>query len=99
MLYSEKSYTTGHTIRTFVYSKYKHSGLIDFFTAKKAEAMIHLANRRNSLQYYRYNLIIENTFDHHHVSDQIKDAFLGKCIPIYLGNFTKYKQHLSTSGV
>ena len=87
MLYSAKEYTTGHTIRTFIYNKYRDTGLIDFFTAQKGEPLVLLSNRRVSLQNYRYNLIIENTFDDHHVSDQLKDAFLGKCIPIYLGNF------------
>lgn len=92
MLYSAKEYTTGHLIRTFIYNKYRKSGLIDFFTAQKSEHKVQLSNRRKSLVNYRYNLIIENTFDEYHVSDQLKDAFLGKCIPIYLGNLTKYKQ-------
>ena len=92
MLYSSKEYTTGHTIRTFIYNKYRDTGLIDFFTAQKAERKIRVSNRRNSLINYRYNLIIENTFDDYHVSDQIKDAFLGRCIPIYMGNFSKYSQ-------
>ena len=100
MLYSAKEYTTGHTIRTFIYNKYRTSGLIDFFTAQKSEHKIKLANRRSSLLNYRYNLIIENTFDEYHVSDQLKDAFLGKCIPIYLGNLTKYKlRFIETWGI
>ena len=92
MLYSAKEYTTGHTIRTFIYNKYRDTGLIDFFTAQKGEEKIRISNRKNSLSYYRYNLIIENTFDDHHVSDQLKDAFLGRCVPIYMGNFTKFSQ-------
>ena len=100
MLYSAKDYTTGHTIRTFIYNKYRTSGLIDFFTAQKSEHKVKLANRRSSLVNYRYNLIIENTFDEYHVSDQLKDAFLGRCIPIYLGNLTKYKlRFIETWGI
>ena len=50
-----------------------------------------MENRKNSLENYRYNLIIENTFDEYHISDQLKDSF-GKCIPIYLGNVSKYSK-------
>ena len=74
MLYSSKEYTTGHAIRTFIYNKYRDTGLL-IFTAQKAEKTIRISNRRNSLVKYRFNLIIENTFDDYHVSDQMKDAF------------------------
>ena len=60
--------------------------------AKKGDNTTHLENRKNSLENYRYNLIIENTFDEYHISDQLKDSFLGKCIPIYLGNASKYSK-------
>lgn len=90
MLYSAKMHTTGHVIRKYIYEKYKDSGLIDFFLAEKGDHRTHLENRKISLKNYRYNLIIENTFTQHHVSDQLKDSFIGKCIPIYLGNATKY---------
>ena len=92
MVYSAKTYTTGHVIRKYIYEKYKNSGLIDFFMAKKGDNTTHLENRKNSLENYRYNLIIENTFDEYHISDQLKDSFLGKCIPIYLGNASKYSK-------
>ena len=88
MLYSEKEHTLGHIIRKYIYEKYHDTGLIDFFTAKKGDHGKHLENRKNSLEHYRYNLIIENTFEEHHIGEQLKDSFLGNAYR-YIGKCDK----------
>ena len=84
--YSGKSWTTGHMIREYIFKKYLNDDRLVIFLGKKGDWKHNRQNRKLSLQEFRFNLIIDNTFDSFHVSDQLKDAFLAGCVPIYLGN-------------
>lgn len=86
MVYSAKNIMNGHALRTFIFHKYYASGRIKFFTSLGQTNKHELyENRVNSIMPYRYNLIIENTLNTDHVSEQLKDAILGKCIPLFFG--------------
>ncbi|MDA8575155.1 hypothetical protein N9L79_06440 [Alphaproteobacteria bacterium] len=86
MIYSGKKVMNGHGLRSFIFHKYYESGRIDFFTSLGQTNKHKLyENRVNSIIPYRYNIIIENTLNTDHVSEQLKDAILGKCIPLYFG--------------
>jgi len=86
MVYSKKTTMTGHALRGFIFDKYHRGDKIDFFTGTGQNTKEELyENRVNSIRPYRYNLIIENTISSDHISGQIKDAILGKCIPLLLG--------------
>ena len=83
LLNSNKNLSYAHLLRTYVsisYQKY-----LDVYTGSGLEAQQKLSLRKKTLLEYRFSLIIENTYEQHHVSEQIIDAFLSMTIPIYWG--------------
>ena len=82
-LTSNKSYSYGHLLRNLVSRDF--SQFLDIYDGSKMNKNKKLDLRWKSLINYRFNLIIENSYEHCHVSEQIIDSFISFTIPVYWG--------------
>ncbi len=44
-----------------------------------------LGDKAEALAPYKYHLAIENHVSEHHITEKLTDAFLGRCLPFYIG--------------
>ena len=44
-----------------------------------------LDDKAEALAPYKYHLAIENHISEHHITEKLTDAFLGRCLPFYIG--------------
>ncbi len=83
-VFSDKTMAEGHKLRHLIHTKYKDSGIMDFFGSGTGNPNGDLRNY--GLVNYKYSICCENTLQYGYNSEKLNDCFLTGTIPIYWGN-------------
>lgn len=81
MMYSNKNFAPGHSMRHEVASKY--SDLVDVMGSGTGTGHV---KKIHSVKDYMFSVVIENVKEGYYFTEKIVDAFLAGCIPIYYGS-------------
>jgi hypothetical protein len=92
---SNKKMCDLHRFRIDVARYYKNSPLVDTFGTFDGEPYIKIAD---SLEKYRYSIVIENDITPYHFTEKILNCFASMTIPIYIGA-TKIGDFFNAGGI
>ena len=87
MVCSHKIRCQMHKIRHSIAQKALDSKKVDIFG--KFNGGKYLPHKADSLQKYRFQIVIENDITAYYFTEKILDCFVAQCIPIYLGEIFK----------
>lgn len=93
---SSKLYTYMHKVRHAFTAAAVRSGLIDVYG--EFEGGTWLENKSDSLEKYRFQLVIENDIKPYYFTEKIMDCFASMTVPIYLGA-TKISDFFNMNGI
>ncbi|MCX2717440.1 glycosyltransferase family 10 [Helicobacter sp. MIT 21-1697] len=83
MMCSNKIFCEMHKIRHSIAQKALQSQKVDVFG--KFNGGVFLPHKADSLQKYRFQIVVENDCTAYYFTEKILDCFAAQCIPIYLG--------------
>ncbi|TLD87156.1 hypothetical protein LS66_008380 [Helicobacter sp. MIT 03-1614] len=83
MMCSDKILCEMHKIRHCIAKKALQTQKIDVFG--KFNGGTYLPHKADSLQKYRFQIVVENDLTAYYFTEKILDCFAAQCIPIYLG--------------
>lgn len=93
MVVSGKNFTLMHQIRNTIADKVKDK--IDIFGAYVNKP---IQFKSQSLDKYKYQIVIENEISSYGFTEKILDCFISQCIPIYIGA-TKINEFFNLDGI
>lgn len=96
MVCSHKILCQMHRIRHSIAQKALDSKKVDIFG--KFNGGKYLPHKADSLQKYRFQIVIENDITAYYFTEKILDCFVAQCIPIYLGA-SKIDQFFNSDGI
>ncbi len=92
---SDKRMCLLHEVRYSIAKECKSTGLADTFGTFDGGAMIPI---KDSLENYRYSIVIENEIDDLYFTERITNCFLSMTVPIYLGA-RKISNYFNSDGI
>lgn len=81
MVVSGKQSTPLHVVRNTLADKVKDLGIIDMFGAYVDKP---ICFKSESLDKYRYQIVVENEISAYYFTEKILDCFISMCVPIYI---------------
>lgn len=93
---SSKLYTYMHKVRHAFTAAAAKTGLIDVYG--EFEGGKWLENKSDSLEKYRFQLVVENDIKPYYFTEKIMDCFASMTVPIYLGA-TKISDFFNSNGI
>ncbi|EMW0425057.1 hypothetical protein AADZ37_000310 [Campylobacter coli] len=82
MVVSGKQSTPLHVVRNTLADKVKDLGIVDMFGAYVDKP---ICFKSESLDKYRYQIVVENEISAYYFTEKILDCFISMCVPIYIG--------------
>ena len=84
-----------HKIRGDIARRYKNDNRVDAYGAAVGNYIKH---KSDSLDAYRYSIVIENSITSYYFTEKIMDCFASMTVPIYVGA-TKIGEFFNTDGI
>lgn len=95
MVVSGKTLTKIHLIRNAIADRLKNDKRVDIFGAYVNRK---IKFKSQSLERYRYQIVIENEISDYYFTEKILDCFISQCVPIYMGA-RKISQFFNINGI